>query len=308
MDAARPMLPPGLLAALGAHLFWGLMPLYLLLVREVPVFEFVAWRTLFTLPICLAAIALTGAAEQLGRVLRDVRAMRRLAGSAALLALNWGLYVWAIQRGHVYAASLGYYILPLTMMLLGLVVLGERLKRMQWAAVGLAGVGVAALATGALTTLWLSLGLATTFAFYGLIRKTVAAGPLVALTVETLLLLPAAGAIVAWHAAGAAGSALGRDALETFAIIMGGPMTAIPLLLFAHAARAMPYTVIGFLQFTSPTLVFVLGLTVFGEELQGAQLACFVAIWAAAGLFSWSLLRDRRPARGDGAASHGAAV
>ena len=287
------MLTQGLLPALGAQAIWGSMPIYLILVKRVPVFEFVAWRTLFTLPVCLAAIAWSGAWPQLGAVLRDRRTMRTLIASATMVAVNWCLYVSAIHSGHVYAASLGYYILPLAMMLLGLVVLGEKLTRLQWAAVALAGTGVTALSAGALTTMWLSLSMAVTFGIYGLLRKTVAAGPLVGLAVESLVLLPIAGAVVAWYALSAGGSALGRDTVESIGIAMGGPMTAIPLILFAKAARAMPYTLVGFLQFISPTIVFVLGLTVFGEELRPAQLACFVAIWGAVALFTWGLLRER---------------
>lgn len=299
----RPKLLPGLLPALGAHAFWGSMPLYLMLVHEVPVFEFVAFRTLFTLPVCILAVSWAGAWPELRTVLADGKAMRTLAASAAMVAINWCIYVWAIQSGHVYAASLGYYILPLVMMLLGLVVLGERLTRLQWAAVALAGAGVTALALGALTTLWVSLSMAITFALYGILRKTVAAGPLVGLAVEALLLLPVAGAVVAWYAAAPGGTALGRDTVESLAIIAGGLMTAIPLVLFATAARAMPYTVMGFLQFISPTIVFILGLTVFGEELRPAQLACFVAIWAAAGVFTFELLRGRRSGGGSEAAA-----
>ena len=284
--------------ALGAHAAWGSMPLYLLLVRQVPVFEYVAWRTLCTLPICLAALAWLNGWGELGGVLRDGRAMRTLLASAGLIAVNWCLYVWAIQSGHVYAASLGYYILPLVMMLLGLVFLGEKLTRRQWIAVLLAGIGVSALAAGALMTLWVSLTIGISFGVYGLLRKTVAAGPLAGLTVESLLLAPVAIGYLTWSGLTGPGLALGRDALETFGIAMGGPMTAIPLILFATATRALPYTLIGFLQFLSPTVVFIIGLTVFGEELKPAQLACFVLIWAAASLFIWELLRgNAAPAR-----------
>jgi chloramphenicol-sensitive protein RarD len=282
--------------ALGAHAAWGSMPLYLMLVHDVPVFEYVAWRTLFTLPICVAAIAFFSGWTELRLVLADRRAMLTLAASAAMVAINWCMYVWAIQSGHVYAASLGYYILPLVMMLLGLVFLGERLTRVQWCAVALAGVGVSALAVGALTTLWVSLTLGTTFAVYGLLRKTVAAGPLVGLAVESMLLAPVAIGYLAWSGVAGPGLVFGRDAIETAGIMAGGPMTAVPLILFATAARAMPYTVIGFLQFLSPTVVFILGLTVFGEALKPAQLACFVLIWAAASLFTWELLRAPKPA------------
>jgi len=282
--------------ALGAHAIWGSMPLYLLLVHEVPPVEFVAWRVLFTVPLCLAVMAWRGTFSELRSVFASRRTLLALLGSAALVGVNWTIYVWAIQTGHVYAASLGYYILPLLMMLLGLVVLGERLTRRQWGAVTLAGIGVVALAAGALSTLAVSLTLGASFALYGLLRKVVTAGPLTGLTVESLLLLPAALAIIGWYAASPAGPAFGRDALESVAIVMGGPMTALPLILFAAAARQMPYTAIGFMQFLSPTIVFLLGLTVFGEALRPAQLAAFVAIWAAAALFVWDLLRGRKHA------------
>ena len=284
----------GLANALGAHVVWGSMPLYLQLVKTVPAVEYVAWRILFTIPLCLLFVAWRRAWDELRAVLRKRQTMLTLLASSALIGVNWFLYVWAIQTGHVYAASLGYYILPLTMMLLGLVFLGERLTRRQWTAVALAAVGVAALAVGALTTLWLSLAMATTFGVYGLLRKTVQAGPLVGLTLESAILAPLSLALAWWYAASPAGSALARDPLTTFAVIMGGPMTAIPLIMFAFAARRLPYTVVGFLQFSSPTLVFLLGLLVFGETLHPAQLACFVAIWAAAALFIWDVVRGSR--------------
>jgi len=285
--------------ALGAHVIWGSMPIYLQLVRDVPVFEYVSWRTLFTLPLCLVFVVLWQSGDELRQVLRDRRTMATLLGSASMIAINWCLYVWAIQSGHVYAASLGYYILPLTMMLLGLVFLGEKLTRRQWGAVALAAIGVSALAAGALTTLWVSLACAVTVGVYGLLRKTVAAGPLVGLAVESLILAPFAIGFLVWTGrSGGPGLAMGRDTLETIGIVAGGPATAIPLLLFATAARAMPYTVIGFLQFSSPTIVFLLGLFVFGEELKPAQLACFVAIWAAASLFTWELFREAKDRTG----------
>ena len=284
----------GLPHALGAHAVWGSMPLYLLLVQSVPPLEFVAWRLIFTLPLCLAFVAARRSWSELAGVLRDRRALLTLLGSASMVAVNWWLYVWAIHNGYIYAASLGYYILPLMMMLLGLVVLGERLSRRQWVAVALAGLGVGILAIGALTTMWLSLSMAVTFGIYGLLRKTVAAGALAGLTVESLILYPAALGIAAWYATAPAGPALAQGWGVALAVAWSGPMTAIPLMMFATAARRMPYTVIGFLQFSSPTIVFLLGLLVFGEELRPAQLACYVLIWAAAALFTWELLRGRK--------------
>ena len=270
------------------------MPLYLLLVKSVPAVEFVAWRILFTLPLCGAIIAWRKAGDEVRAVLRDRRVLLTLLASSTLIAVNWFLYVWAINNGHVYAASLGYYILPLLMMLLGLVFLGERLTRVQWAAVALAALGVAMLAVGALTTLWLSLSMALTFALYGLLRKTVNAGALAGLTIESLILGPPALALVVWFAAQPAGSALSHGPGLVGAVAFSGPMTAIPLIMFTFAARRLPYTIVGLFQFASPTIVFVLGLLVFREALNPAQLACFVVIWTAVALFVWDILRGTR--------------
>jgi chloramphenicol-sensitive protein RarD len=284
VNRVSPSTKGGLLYALGAHAVWGSMPLYLLLVQSVPPLEFVAWRLVFTFPLCGLFLAMANGWAELLTVLRDRRAVATLVGSAAMVAVNWWLYVWAIQSGHVYAASLGYYILPLMMMLLGLVVLGEKLTRRQWWAVMLAGLGVGILAVGALTTMWLSVSMAVTFGIYGLLRKTVSAGPLAGLTVETLILMPAA----------PAGPAPAQGWDLALAVACSGPLTAVPLMWFATAARRLPYTVMGFLQFSSPTIVFLLGLTVFGEQLRPAQFACFVLIWVAAALFTWELVRGRR--------------
>ena len=269
------------------------MPLYLLLVESVPPLEFVAWRLIFTLPLCLLFLTWTRGCAELRTVLRNRRALLTLLASATMVAVNWWLYVWAIHNGHVYAASLGYYILPLMMMLLGLVVLGEKLTRRQWWAVALAGLGVGILAVGALTTMWLSLSMAVTFGVYGLLRKTVAAGALAGLTVESMILYPVALAIVGYYWSTPAGPALAQGWGIAAAVAWSGPMTAFPLMWFAIAARRLPYTVMGFLQFSSPTIVFLLGLTVFGEDLRPAQFACYVLIWLAAALFTWELLRGR---------------
>ncbi|WP_340589384.1 EamA family transporter RarD [Erythrobacter alti] len=280
--------------ALTAHLIWGLLPLYLLMVKDVPPVEFVAWRTLFTLPICLGFVWFTGKFGELRTCLAQRRVVFTLVLSSIMIAVNWLGYIWAIQTSHVYAASLGYYILPIVMMLMGVVFLKEPLSVRQWAAVALASVGVGALALGAVTTLWVSLLLAVSFGIYGLLRKTVAAGALVGLTIEATILLPLVLAYLGWTHWEGGGTALGRDTVETIGILGAGFVTAIPLILFATAARALPYTVIGFIQFAAPSVIFLLGLTVFGEELKPAQLACFIAIWAAVALFSWDIWRKSR--------------
>ncbi|MEZ5680033.1 MAG: EamA family transporter RarD [Erythrobacter sp.] len=286
----------GLGAAFGAYLIWGFLPLYLIYVQSVPALEFVGWRIIWTLPLCLLIVAFRKQWPDVRLALGNRKVMGWLALSATLVAVNWVVYVWAIQHGNIYAASLGYYINPLVNVLLGTVVLGERLSRLQWAAVGLAAVGVSLLLGGALTTLWISLTLALSFGTYGLIRKQVPVGSLPGLTIESALLLVPALAVI-WHFALApAGSAFTRSIDLSLIIMMGGALTAFPLLLFAIAARKLPYSTIGFIQFLAPSIVFVLGLTIFGEELKPVQAACFGFIWAAAAIFAWDLVsRSRKP-------------
>ena len=287
----------GLGAAVGAYVIWGFLPLYLILVSSVPPFEFVGWRIIWTLPLCLLIVAYRKQGGEVRRALADRKTLALLLLSATLIAINWVVYVWAIQNGQVYAASLGYYINPLVNVLLGTLLLGERLSRPHWVAVAIAGIGVSLLLAGALTTLWISLTLAMSFGTYGLIRKQVPVGSLPGLTIESaILLVPALG--VAWYyAQSPAGSSFVQDIGLSLAIMLGGALTAFPLLLFAIAARKLPYSTLGFIQFLAPSIVFILGLTVFGEELNYAQAACFACIWAAAAIFIWDLWsRSRKPA------------
>lgn len=284
--------PSGMPAALGAYLIWGLMPLYLILVSAVPPFEFVAWRIIWTLPLCMLIVLVRRQWPQIREACARRETLRWLIVSALLIGINWFVYIWAIQSGHVFAASLGYYINPLLNVLLGTVLLGERLTRRQWFAVGLAALGVALLAGGALTTLWISMTLAVTFGLYGLVRKQVPVGSLPGLTIESALLILPSFAI-AWVYAERQGSAFFIDPALSLAIMAGGVITAVPLLLFAIAARRMDYSKLGFIQFLAPSIVFILGLTVFNEPLKPAQAACFACIWAAAALFIWDLLRPK---------------
>lgn len=294
MNELPPKAANGMPAALGAYLIWGFLPLYLILVETVPPVEFVGWRIIWTVPICLAIAALRGQLTEIARALRDVRVLLWLSLSALLIGVNWLIYVWAIQTGEVFAASLGYYINPLVNVLLGTVLLGERLTRRQWLAVGIAATGVAILLGGAMTTLWISLSLAVTFGTYGLVRKRVAVGALPGLTIESTLLLAPAAAIAFWFAATPAGSSFTQDLGLSLAIVLGGAVTAIPLWLFAVAARRMDYSTLGFIQFLAPTIVFVLGLTVFDRPLRPVEIASFATIWVAIAIFVWDLMSRSR--------------
>lgn len=287
----------GLAAALITYVIWGLLPLYFKALHSVPPLELVGWRVVFTVPICCVIVWARGQWPEVRSALADRRVMGLLVLSALLIGSNWLIFVVAINNGHVLATSLGYYINPLLNVLLGTVFLGERLTRMQWAAVALAGAGIALLLSGALDTLAVALSLAITFALYGFVRKQAPVGALPGLTIETAMLLVPAFALVGLAAGSAQGSSLLVGGFITPLVIASGVATAIPLLMFAIAARSLPLSTLGFVQFLSPTLSFVLGLTVFGESLDPTRLACFALIWSAIALFSWDLARRARVSR-----------
>ncbi|MBA4082326.1 MAG: EamA family transporter RarD, partial [Erythrobacter sp.] len=279
-----------------AYLIWGFLPLYLVLVRSVPAFEFVGWRIIWTLPLCLLIVAFRRQFPELLAALKSPKSLLALLASAVLIGINWFVYIWAIMAGEVYATSIGYYLNPLLNVLLGTLVLGETLSRRQWLAVAIAALAVALLAAGAVTSLWISLTLGTSFAVYGLVRKQVAVGSLPCLTIESAILLPIAAAIAGWYALSPQGSSFGQDGWTSALIIFSGVVTAIPLLLFALAARRMDYSTLGFLQYIAPTIVFFLGLFVFHQPLAPAKLASFVLIWVAVGVFVWDLWAKRKAA------------
>ncbi|MET1754999.1 EamA family transporter RarD [Novosphingobium sp. RD2P27] len=289
----------GLPQALGAYLLWGLLPLYFHLLRDVAALEVVGWRVLFTVPVCLVIVAFRHQFGQVAQAFSDPRTLRALVLSAFLIATNWVVYVFAIATDHVFAASLGYYINPLMNVLAGTVFLGERLSARRWLAVGLAAVGVTILAWGALNTLWVSMTLAVSFCGYGLVRKVTPVGSLPGLTVETVVLIIPATAVLFWLAGQPGGLSLGDSTVTTVALGFAGVITGLPLLMFATAARRMSYSALGFVQFLTPTMVFLQGLLVFHEPLKPVQLASFAMIWSAIAVFCWDLLKARRPAPQD---------
>lgn len=225
--------------------------------------------------------------------MRQPRLVGRLIISALLVGTNWTLYVAAIVHGHVLAASLGYYINPLVNVALGTLFLGERLSWRQWAAVGIAAAGIMLLLGGAIGMLGTALSLAVSFAFYALVRKLTPVKAITGLTIETMVLYPLA-AIWAFAATQAPhGSSLGAGGMTAVLLVGSGLATAVPLILFAVAARNLTLSTLGFLQFTAPTIVFLIGI-VYGETLDPVRLACFVLIWIALALFVWDIWQRSR--------------
>jgi chloramphenicol-sensitive protein RarD len=288
----------GVLYAAGAYFLWGLFPLYFKALQHVAATEVLAHRIVWSLVVVLALLALKGAWRWIRPLARQPRVLARFAASALLIALNWGLYIWAVTSGHVIDSSLGYFINPLVNVLFGAALLGERLRPVQWAAVALAALGVAWLTWSAGTLPWIGLVLAITFASYGLLRKTAPLGSLEGLALETALLFPVAAAWLGWLIWQQQASFTGGDPLTLVLLVAAGPVTALPLLLFASGARRIAFSTLGLLQYIGPTLQFAIGVWFFREPFDAARGVGFALIWAARAIFSLeSLLWLRSRAR-----------
>ena len=292
----------GFLFGLGAYLVWGVMPLYFKALAHVSALEIVAHRVLWSLVFLGALVALWRRWPAIRTALANRKVLATLAITTLLIGVNWLTFIYAVVAGHVLEGSLGYYLNPLVNVLLGVVLLKEKLTRAQVFATLLAASGVAVLAAGAGSGLWISLTLAATFAIYGFLRKIVDVDSVEGLTIETFLLAPIALAWLLWlrneGSAAFTSIGIGTDLL----LVFGGALTAIPLLMFTAAARRLPYSTLGFLQYIAPSLQFLLAVLVFGEPLTTAHIICFGAIWTALAIFSFEGLRafrDRATASAD---------
>lgn len=288
----------GALYALLAFGIWGLYPLYLRELASVSSLEIVLHRSAWSLVFLLGVLALLRRWAWLGTLLKSPRRMLMPLASGLLLALNWLLYVYAVQSAQVVEASLGYFINPLLSVCLGVVVLRERLKPVQWVAVAFATAGVLWLTwhTGRLP--WLGLALAATFAVYGLLRKTSTLGPLEGLTLETLLIAPVVLPWLVWLTATGTGSLSTASPVLMFWLVLAGPLTAVPLMLFAAAARRLKLATVGLFQYLSPSLQLAIGVVVFGEPFDGQRLAGFVLIWTGLAAYTAHALAVSRRAGG----------
>lgn len=285
----------GVLQAALAYAMWGLFPLYFHLVSAVGPLEIVLHRSLWSLAFVLVLLAILRRWGWLRDVVRRPRTLAVFALSALLLSANWLVYVWAVNHGRVVDSSLGYFITPLINVLLGYFVLQERPRRAQWGALAIAAAGVLWLAIFAGSLPWVGLVLAATFGIYGLMRKTAPLGALEGLALETLLLAPLAAGLLAWRAAHH-GSDLAGDPALFGLLALAGPLTALPLLLFAAGARRIPLMTLGVLQYIGPTIQFALGVWLFHEPFAGPRLAGFVLIWLALVVYtaeSWLAMRRR---------------
>ncbi|MGZ8360189.1 MAG: EamA family transporter RarD [Allosphingosinicella sp.] len=281
----------GLMLGLGAYLLWGVMPLYFKALGHVSATQIVAHRIVWSLVFLAALVTLWRRWPTVRAALGAGRVVATLMVTALLIAINWLTYIYAVVSGHVLEASLGYYLNPLVNVLLGVVLLKERLSRAQLFATVVAAAGVAVLAAGAGSGLWISLTLAASFGLYGFVRKVAPVDSLEGLSIETAILAPISLGWILWLQQGGAG-AFGASGFATdLLLVMGGAITAIPLLLFTAAARRLPYSTLGFLQYIAPSLQFLLAVLAFGEPLTTSHILCFGAIWAALAIFTIDGLR-----------------
>ncbi len=294
MQAANPR--RGYILGLSAYTIWGLFPLYFKAIAAVPAIEIIIHRVLWS-ALFGSIVLMFWKHPGWWRELRDnPKRLAVLALSGSLIAANWIVYVWAVNNGRMVEASLGYYINPLVNVLLGMVLLGERLRRLQWLAVGFAAAGVAQQVWQVGNLPWVSLVLPLTFGFYGLIRKKAPVAALPGLVVETWMLVPLALIWLALNPTALSAQAEFWTTSQAIWLAAAGPVTLIPLVCFNAAARHLPYTTLGFLQYLAPTLVLLLAVLIYDEHMSASTIITFACIWAGLAIYSidaWLSLRRR---------------
>jgi chloramphenicol-sensitive protein RarD len=286
----------GVASGLAAYALWGLFPLYFPLLEPAGGLEIVAHRVLWSLLVVGLLLTVVRRWSHVRAAVTDLRTLLVLAAAAVLIAGNWLVFVYGVNSGHVVETSLGYFINPLVSVLLGVVVFSERLRPLQWVAVGIATVAVAVLTVDYGRPPWIALSLAATFGLYGLMKKLVRVEAAPGLFVETAIVaLPAAVALGALHAGGS-GTFGNAGTGHALLLMTSGIATAIPLLLFAAAARRIPLSTVGLLQYLTPLMQLAVGVFVYDEPMPPARLAGFVIVWAALAVFTVDSLRHARAA------------
>jgi chloramphenicol-sensitive protein RarD len=278
--------PRGLAAAASAFFIWGLLPLYLKALQGVPILQVTAHRIVWGCVFAFLWLRVRGEMGQVWAALRDPTTRWRLCASATLISVNWITYVYGIAANRVVETSLGYFINPLFNVLLGVVILSERLNAAQWTAVAIATAGVGWLTWSAGHPPWISLMLAFSFGLYGFVRKVIRVDALAGFGSEALLLAPVALSYLIWCEL-AGNGVMTNGSVGLYALLMvGGPLTAVPLVLFAFGARRIPYSTVGLLQYIGPTIQLMLAVFAFGEPFQGPRVLGFVLIWTALALYA----------------------
>ena len=279
----------GFFFALSAYGLWGFLPLYMKVVAHIPVLEVLAHRIVWSVPVAGVVLFALGRTADIKAAFRSPRTMAMAAVTAGVISINWGVYVWAIAADRAVETALGYYINPLVTVALGAVLLGEKLKRLQLIAVGLAVIAVAILTVAAGGLPWVSLVLAFSFAAYGYLRKTLPVGPSQGFFLEVLILLPVALGWVIWLQSTGQGHFNMSSPADIWLLLFAGPATAVPLILYAFGAKLLRISTIGIMQYTAPTMIALIAVFVFGEPFGIERVIAFALIWTALALYTWSM-------------------
>jgi chloramphenicol-sensitive protein RarD len=281
--------------------YWGLSPFLYHLLGHLPALEVMAHRIVWGLAFALPLVVWFGQTRALLGVLRRPRLLAVFMASALAISINWLTFIYATGSGQKLDASMGYYIFPLATVMLGAVFLKERPSRWQWLAVGMATLGVAVMLVGLGRLPWIALVLAASFGTYGLLRKIAPADSLVGFTLEVLLLAPLAGVWLVWLGWTGVGAVPHGGGLDIALLLISGPFTAVPLLLFATGARRLPLGTVGMLQYINPTIQFAMAVAVYGETFTLGHAASFALIWTAVAVFAFEpMIRHRRAGRAVG--------
>jgi len=294
----------GLFAAIGAYVIWGVFPIYWYWLRDVPSLQIISHRIVWCAVFVVGWLLLSDGLRWLQPLRARPRVLGLLLVTSVLISANWGIYIWAVTHGRVVDASLGYFINPLVNVLLAVLVLRERLTATQWTAVAIAAAGVLWLAFLHGEPPWIALALATTFAAYGLIRKLAHVDAVPGLAVESLVLLLPALAWLTLAEAGGRGAFGHGDGLREAMLVFGGALTALPLVGFAYGAKRIPYSLVGFLQYISPTLQLLTGVLLLGEAFVATEAVGFACIWLALALYAFDGWRRARQQPQQAAAEH----
>jgi chloramphenicol-sensitive protein RarD len=278
---------------LSAYVLWGFLPLYLKAVSHIPAIEVVAHRVLWSVPVAGLILIVLGRTSDLGRILRDPKALAMGCITATLVSINWGVYVWAIAAERTLDGALGYYINPIFSVFLGAMLLGEKLNKLQWAAVGLAAaaVGVLTYANGSLP--WPALALTLSWGFYAYFKRSLPIGPNQGFLLEVLILSPVALGYLIWLG-GQGGGHFVPLTIDMWLLMGCGIVTAVPLMLYANGAKGLRLATIGIMQYIAPTMIMLIAVFVFEEPFGSARAIAFPMIWAALGLYTFAMFRGRK--------------
>lgn len=287
----------GFMMAMGAYGLWAILPFYLKALSHLPAFEIVAHRVIWSVPVAAILLVFIGQFRAILDTLRKPRMLAMAALTASLITINWCVYVWAVAHDQIIGAALGYYINPLFNVVLGGLFLGERLTKVQYIAVGFAFLAVLVLTFNAGGLPWVSLVLPVTFGLYGFFRKSLPMPPLQGFTLEVVILsVPAMGYVI-WLLVNGQDHFFSGAVSDVSLLLLAGPFTAIPLILYAGGAKLLRYTTLGLMQYLTPTLLFIFAIFIFHEPFSPAQLVAFVLIWIGLIIYTWSSLSAHRKSR-----------